>query len=51
LPEDAKFLLGSSNETYLKYFAMIFPTMMLAVDEFIKRNLLGDALFASYYNL
>lgn len=41
--------MGSTNETYLKYFAVIFPSMMLAVDEFIKRNLLSDPLFAHYY--
>jgi hypothetical protein len=46
LPEDAKELLGTSNDTYLRYFAFNFPSMMIAVDEFIKKYLVVDPLFA-----
>jgi len=50
LPEEAKKFLGSTNDSYLRYFAKLYPTMMLAVDEYVKRNLLSDPLFAQYYN-
>ncbi|CDW79003.1 serine threonine-protein kinase endoribonuclease ire2 [Stylonychia lemnae] len=50
LPEEAKQFLGSTNDSYLKYFAKLYPTMMLAVDEYVRRNLLSDPLFAQYYD-
>lgn len=50
LPKEAKQFLGSTNDSYLRYFASLFPTMMLAVDEFVRRNLLNDPLFAQYYD-
>lgn len=50
LTEEAKQLLGSSNESYLRYFALIFPGMMLGVDEFVKKNLMTDPLFSQYYD-
>lgn len=46
LPEEAKVLVGSTNESYLKYFAKCFPKMMITVDEFVQKNLLSDPLFA-----
>jgi hypothetical protein len=50
LPDEAKKILGSTNNSYYKYFGMNFPGIMLAVDEFIQKNLLSDPLFAQYYS-
>ena len=50
LPEETKNLLGNTNESYLSYFAKLFPKLMLAVDEYVRLNLLDQPLFAHYYN-
>ena len=49
LPEETRALIGDTNESYFKYFANIFPSLTLAVDEFVKLNLLNLPLFANYY--
>ena len=49
LPEEAKILLGSTNESYLKYFSINFPNMIIAVDAFIRTYALDDPLFQQYY--
>lgn len=46
LPEEAKQFLGSTNDSYMRYFAKLYPKMMLAVDEYVRKNLLNDPLFA-----
>eukprot|EP00347_Sterkiella_histriomuscorum_P021552 403333575 len=51
LPEVAKQFLGNTNDTYMRYFTKLYPNMMLAVDEYVRKNLLNDPLFAQYYDI
>lgn len=50
LPEETKNFLGNTNESYFSYFARLFPKLMLAVDEYVRLNLLDQPLFARYYD-
>jgi hypothetical protein len=49
LPYDVKAILGETNESFMIYFIQAFPSMMIAVDEFVRSKLIDDPIFSQYY--
>lgn len=49
LSSDVKQLLGSTNESFVNYFLLKFPRLMIAVDEFVRSKLIADPVFGQYY--
>ena len=49
LPGDVKAILGETNESFMIYFINAFPSMMIAVDEFVRSKLFDDPIFSQYY--
>ena len=49
LSEEAKALLGDTNNTFMKYFLGAFPRLMIATDEFVRSKLIDDPIFSQYY--
>jgi len=49
LPDDVKNLLGDTNESFITYFLLKFPRLMIAVDEFVRSKLIEDPVFSQYY--
>ena len=50
LPPEGKQLLGSTNESFINYFLLQFPKLMIAVDEFVRSKLITDPVFTQYYS-
>ena len=48
---EAQKLVGYTNESFFSYFQCKFPSLILAVDAFVKINLQHEQLFKSYYEL
>ena len=44
-----KAILGETNESFMIYFMQAFPSMMIAVDEFVRSKLIDDPIFSQYY--
>ena len=38
-------ILGETNETFIIYFMKAFPSMMIAIDEFVRSKLFDDPIF------
>ena len=49
LSNDVKAILGETNESFMIYFMQAFPSMMIAVDEFVRSKLIDDPIFSQYY--
>lgn len=45
LPNEVKVILGETNETFIIYFMKAFPSMMIAIDEFVRSKLFDDPIF------
>lgn len=51
LSPEAKSMLGSTNESFINYFLVKFPRLMIAVDEFVRSKLITDPVFGQYYSI
>jgi len=49
LSHECKELLGSTNESFVTYFIVKFPRLMIAIDEFVRSKLIEEAVFKEYY--
>ena len=38
-------ILGETNETFIIYFMKAVPSMMIAIDEFVRSKLFDDPIF------
>ena len=46
LPDEVKMILGETNETFMIYFLKAFPSLMIAIDEFVRSKLFDDPIFS-----
>lgn len=46
LSPEVKKILGETNQTFVNYFLIKFPKLMIAVDEFVRSKLINDPVFA-----